>query len=722
MGERRWRRRCALVLGTAGALVLLAHPLAGASDVWGNVGPASGALLGRYPLSHYMLDQHFDAVSASLTGGVDVSGVPPMIAYFLASVIWSLTSFLASALIALFDFAFGLDLVNGSRATGGAGALGPVAQAIHSLYASVFGAPWLVLAVAVAGIWAMWKALVQRRYAETAGALGLSLIYVVLALFFVAVPGKTIGAASELTNRMSVAFLSVASHGSPSNGASAREGGAQQLFDLLIARPWAVLEFGGLEHCVVGGTGSDDEDPVSVAVRPLSPDPSQDAALARRLAAGTGIVAGRKVCVNDANKHGSHFLRFAVGSDERSAEYDALDHGDASKLPDADHERRGYRLGVADKPATDAMEEGGQYQRLLLAIVVFVGELGAFCLLGGLSVGVILAQILLLLLLAFSPVALVAAAIPGRGHAFFRGWLEKLVGFLLRKAAYSLVLAVLLAVNGALAAATDSLGWLMSFGLQALFFWAVFLQRKALVEGLIGIATGPSAPGREGSLRLLALYYGARRLGRPLRNRGRSGSAVPAGAGVPARLRGGGSGSRRDDRDGVGLAGSASRPSDVRSGGARDAGGEHPIERASAGEGRRSGARPETRAPRRPVADGDRRRARATEAALTSTAREARTDRPVEGSPKRGKTQGERPGPSEISKARPSAKRQRPQTREPGVSDPAGRPQGDAGEEGSLEADLRAERERRDKPEGDKRPGEGGTPRPKRPRWKGSGR
>lgn len=100
---------------------------------------------------------------------------------------------------------------------------------------------------------------------------------------------------------------------------------------------------------------------------------------------------------------------------------------------------------------------------------------------------------------------------------------------------------------------------------------------------------------------------------------------------------------------------------------------------------------PETAAPRRPVADGDRRRARATEAAPTSTAREARTGRPVEGPPKPGKTQGERPGPGEASKTRLPAKLPRPQTREPGVPDPA-QLQGDAGEEGSLEADLRAER------------------------------
>jgi hypothetical protein len=524
---RRRARQLAAVLGMAGLIVLGAHPLASAaSDIWGNVAPASplgsGGLFGRYPLDNYTLDQHFDAVSASLTGGVDVSGVPPMIAYFLASILWVLTSFLANALISLFSFAFSLDLVNGSQATGGAGALAPVSQAIHSIYANVFGAPWLVLAISVVGIWALWMALVPRRYSETAGALALSLIYVVLALFFVAQPGTTIGAASKWTNQMSEAFLSISDHGDPSGGAKAKDDAANQLFELLVFKPWVVLNFGGLEHCAVTGTGDDGSDPESVAVRPLSQNPSRDTQLARRLQSGTEVTADGKVCVNNANKYASHFLRFGLGSDERDDEYDALDHGDSSKLPDADSEKAGYRLGVADKPATDAMEEGGQYQRLLIAIVVFLGELGTFLLLGSLSVGVILAQVLLLLLLAFAPVALVAAAIPGRGHAFFKGWLEKLAGYLLRKAAYSLILATLLAVNGALATATAQLGWLMSFGLQALFFWAVFLQRKSLSESLIGIATGPGTPGRDGSLRVLALYAGARTVGRPLRGLRRS--------------------------------------------------------------------------------------------------------------------------------------------------------------------------------------------------------
>jgi hypothetical protein len=539
-GRQWWARRTGAVLGLALALVALAHPLAGAaSDVWGNVGPASplgaGGLHGRYPLSHYALDQHFEAISASLTGGVDASGVAPMIAYFLASVLWALTAFLANLLIELFAFAFSLDLLRGSDATGGAGALAPVARAIHSIYASVFGAPWLVLAIAVSGIWAMWRALVQRRYAETAGALGLSLLYVVAALFFVAQPAKTIGTASAWTNKMSQSFLAIAAGGDPSGGARARDAGAQQLFDLLVFKPWVVLEFGGVEHCVRAGTGGGDSDPESVAVRPLAGDPGADAALARRLRAGEELGAEGKACVNNASKYAHRFLRFGPYTEERDAEYDALDNGDVSELPEVGHERAGYRLGPVDRPATDAMEEGGQYQRLLVAIVVFVGELGAFCLLGALSVGVILAQILLLLLLTLAPVALVAAAIPGRGHAFFRGWLEKLAGFLLRKAAYSLILAILLAVNGALAAATSQLGWLMSFGLQSLFFWAVFLQRKTLAEGLIGVATGPKAPGRDASLKLLSIYGGGRVAGRllsPLRH------GTRAAVGAPGRLGG----------------------------------------------------------------------------------------------------------------------------------------------------------------------------------------
>jgi hypothetical protein len=719
-----WRRRIVATLCLAGLIVLLTHPVAGAaSDVWGNVGPSpqvgGEGIAGRYPLTNYSLDQHFDAVEASLTGGVSVDGVPPMIAYFLASILWLGTSFLANLLITLFSFAFGLDLVNGSQATGGAGALAPVSRAIHSIYAGVLGEPWLVLAIAIAGIWAMWKALVQRRYSETAGALGLSLIYVVLALFFVAQPGATIGSVSKWTNEMSGAFLSISSHGNATSARQAKEDTANELFDLLVFKPWVVLNFGGLEHCVVAGTGSKDSDPESVAVRPLSSNRDRDAALVRRLQAGTEITADGKVCVNNANKYAPRFLRYSLGADEhdeRGREYEALNDGDASDLPDA--ERTGYRLGVADKPATDAMEAGGQYQRLLLAMVLFVGELGAFLLLGSLSIGVILAQVLLLLLLAFSPVALIAAVIPGRGHDFFKGWLEKLAGYLLRKAAYSLILAVLLAVSGALSSATDQLGWLMSFGLQSLFFWAVFLQRKTLADSLIGIATGPKAPGRDASLKLLSIYAGGRiagRLSRPLRRGARSVT------GRADRLLGGGVGGGSD-------AASPRRAPLFGTSYSRPVGGSAPALDAPAPTERSRQAGPST--------------ADAGKDASRSSARSAgEAPRPA-GRGVSAKGAGRRKRPSQDAAASEAPRREsRPEGEQTGRSpqregrSPAGQPPGrktsTSGKgEDSLGAELRAERERtrevlRKPADGEKRtdPGrDSSPPKRRRSRRKGGGR
>jgi hypothetical protein len=538
------RRRAVLIaLGLGLALLALSAPPAHA-DLWANVGPGRSlsGLKGGWTLGAYELDENFSMISAGVLSGVDVSGFLPMIAFFFANVIWLGTSWFANLLIELFGFAFSLDLVNGSGATNGAGALGPVSRAIQTIYTTAFGGPWMVLAVSVAALWAMWKALVQRRYAETASQLALSLIYVCAAFFFVLQPGQTIGAASHLTNEMSTAFLSIAKDGEPTSQAEAKEAGADQLFGLLVAQPWAVLEFGGLEHCVK--SGSEGDEPESVSVQPLAPSAS------RGLESGQTVTTGGKTCINNLKKYGPHFLRMPPGSKERKGEIEALEDGDTSKLPDSDpgKENGSYELGPQDEPAAASMEKGGQYQRLLVGFVILLAELGAFFLLGGLSLGVIVAQVELLLMLAFAPVALVAAVVPGRGHQFFKAWLAKLAGLLLRKAAYSLILAILLAVCAAISEATSELGWLFSFGLQCAFFWTVFLRRRSLTDGLIGVVTGPGAPGRDRTLSLLALYAGARvgsrTLVRPAARAGRGAGRGLAWAGSTFLGRGRGPGGR----------------------------------------------------------------------------------------------------------------------------------------------------------------------------------
>jgi hypothetical protein len=468
------RRRIVLLAGCALGFVLLAWPAASAhylgSDLIGNISPESqvtGGLADAYPLSAYALDYHVDV------GLTDPGGVAPMIAHWAAAQLWSMTSFLVKVVIDLFTWAFSLDLLGGDPSTGGDGALAPVSDAIASVYEHVIGEAWMVVAILIAGIWGIWKALVQRRYTETAGALGLSVLFVLVALFFVYQPERTVGEASRWTNQMSLAFLAGANRGSLDDPQQAKRQVADHLFESLVYEPWVVLQFGGLRHCV--DTGHVDEHGYP---RPVGPhDPARDVCR-DHLKPGTDGHGG----------YAPRFLRQPAGSDERDAEYDALRKGE---LPE-DRERQfaGYRVDKADSPAVDIQQAGGAFQRLTVAVVLFLGTLGAVALLGFLSLAVILAQVVALVLLGFAPVALVIGIFPGAGHAFFRGWLAKLATAIFIKALYSLVIAIVVAVSAALASATAELGFLLAFGLQAVFFWAIFLYRKQISARLVAATTG----------------------------------------------------------------------------------------------------------------------------------------------------------------------------------------------------------------------------------------
>lgn len=94
----RWHRiLLLLVLGMV--VVLLVGPAApaGANDVYSNIGPAPqlppGGLVDHYPFANYQLDQYFPGVSVGLFSGVDLSGVPPLIAFCIAQIVWLFTAF-----------------------------------------------------------------------------------------------------------------------------------------------------------------------------------------------------------------------------------------------------------------------------------------------------------------------------------------------------------------------------------------------------------------------------------------------------------------------------------------------------------------------------------------------------------------------------------------------------------------------------------------------------
>ena len=200
-------------------------PRALAGDVYSNIGPApqlpAGGLVGRYPIANYQLDQYFPAISVGLTSGVDVSGVAPMIAYFARAGHLAADRVLRERRDHPLRVRVQPRPAQRERQPRLRGADADL-EAIHNLYTSTFGAPWLVVAIVLAGCWAMWKALVQRRYTETAGALAVSLLYCVLAIGIVTQPQRTIAPASKLSNELSTALLSLTSQGSVSSEQQAK--------------------------------------------------------------------------------------------------------------------------------------------------------------------------------------------------------------------------------------------------------------------------------------------------------------------------------------------------------------------------------------------------------------------------------------------------------------------------------------------------------------------
>lgn len=497
MGRRVSKRRIAFLIAAALVLVALAHPEAGAgdlgTDLFENTAPADttdegGEDLIDYPLSHYELDQHVEASDEEEILGVGTgietpifSAIPALIAHFLAGMIWQLTALLIRGVTELFSWAFSLDLLNGSPETAGEGALEPIGDAVTYLYENVFGHEWMIVAIILAGGWGVYKALVQRRYTETAGALAKSVVFVLIALFFVYQPERTVGTASEWTNEMSLAFLAGVNQGDVDDPEQAKEDVRNELWRTFAYDPWRVLNFGGLE---VGANENDaDDEGFPAAVSCDDPEAT--------------------VC-HDTNEYALLYLPLEPGSEERDAVYEALRDGEKPSVADTntapsisdasgDVDRSVFgdsEFDKSDAVAVDIQQEGGALQRLVYSALVFVGALGVAILVGFLSLAVILAQVIALVFLAFAPIALVVGIFPGRGHDFFAGWLSKLGIAIVIKAAYSLLLAVVMAVSSALLAATGELGFLFVFGIQTLFFWAVFIYRKTLANRPLEALTG----------------------------------------------------------------------------------------------------------------------------------------------------------------------------------------------------------------------------------------
>ena len=465
--------------------------------------------IGRYGLDYHVTNVSFDVGSEILPWdsgeGVDFSGIPAMMASWMVKVVWYACLYAAYGALALFMFAFNFDLLD----SGPGGALDPISSAIKAVD-DAMGLEWVAITVTIFGLWAMWRALVQRRYGEAVGGFVGSGAILLCALAFTLYAVPIVNLASDALDGASDKLLAVGSAMAPEIGETSPQidageandlannhinGGTlhatDALFKLLVYDPFTVLQFGGLEHCAsVGDKVSEDEAPVSM---PVDKCPDQNP----RMGPPYGGSGGAQFDLISNSYYTNRYLSYNAGDSHRCcdgdrSEYQAINVGDTEgHLPrpedvggQLDPVPPAYPrdLGEQDAPAVDMQQQPAQFQRLGMTVMTAFFIFGGVLLIVGLSIAVIVAQLLFLLVLAFAPIIAIISFIPVHGPEIGLGWLKRMAILAGAKLYYSMLLALIIAVAFALLSASGNqhLGWLMATALTGLFFWILFFYRNRL--------------------------------------------------------------------------------------------------------------------------------------------------------------------------------------------------------------------------------------------------
>jgi hypothetical protein len=452
----------------------------------------SGAIAHPYPLSSYGLDVRvgfsLTHVENNLLGALQS----------VAALVWMGLVYLLKGVLLMLEWAFSLDLIGDS--------LPGVRRALITLHERVIGEPWLLFAIAVAGLWGIWRGLVQRRTIETLGGLAVTVLLMVAALVVIADPSGTVGYASKLSNEGSLGILSATSSGRVKRPAESFSDSIRSLFDSLVLEPWCALEFGDVEWCIAHPkqqaalTNAD----VWLAFPAQSGQRESLYKLTKGEPLDTGGILGSGISFGDLLGSARDVatggpLGQALGISKLGKE--------VLKGRDAKLSARVQELVQKDPERVRIQEGGGTFPRIALLALIAVGMLGATALLAYVGVRLLLAAILSLILLLLAPAMLLAPAFGESGRATFVAWAKRLVGALAAKLVYALLLALLLIAAAAIASLR--IGWFGTWLLEIAFWWGVLLKRKDLV-GLVSAGRGRIHHGASGARRA---YRDAREAG-----------------------------------------------------------------------------------------------------------------------------------------------------------------------------------------------------------------
>jgi TrbL/VirB6 plasmid conjugal transfer protein len=403
--------------------------------------------------------------------------------YGVAGQYWAATNLQCSDMTSLignnvasmvFDIAKSIDRVTITiyQSAAGEGILSWLTNVVDKLITSLGNAiyfPYLAAVVIIGAIWLAWQGLIRRRGTRTIEGTIWMVVACVAAIWLIGRPADFTGAGTAVSNGISqslnTAFAKLPTPSQSnclpltrndpqvqsanfnfSSGTGIVAENADELWTVLVCKPWLAGEFGTTEFGTTGST----QTPVNVYGRQLL----WAQAIATNETPTTALIQAKQATYN------------------------------------------GIAVSIQQKdPGIYPLFQGKQWTtRLEIAFAALFAAAIAGVLVLLIAVTLILLKLGFLLLLVVGPFFLLIGTHPGFGRVVALRWFEMLVGVLLKQAAVALVLSVLLYAYSLIMGTSDSvLPWALKILMIALVTIAVFIYRRpfqhlfsAVGYGMIG--------------------------------------------------------------------------------------------------------------------------------------------------------------------------------------------------------------------------------------------
>ena len=378
------------------------------------------------PTANYAFDVNIDTGLLGLGSGAISAAIQDI----LVMPAWMMIVWVVHALLVALEWSFTLDLLDSPT-------ISAVGHALHETQTS-FTRPWLMLALAVASVLAVYHGLIRRRVSETVGQTALMLAMTVGGLWVVSDPAGTVGALADWADRASLGAFGAVAEGTPSGSVVTLADGIAEVFAVTIEPTWCYMEFGEVAWC---------HDPSRLDPRLRAAGLTIANELQHESAAERGQAEARSAeLLRAARTNGQLFLALPANGAQRNS------IGASGSLLSAICQSssvttcRGPTAGEAEFRA-----QGGTISRCMGLALIAGGALGAILTLGYFALRLLEASIMTLLYLLMAPAAVLAPAFGDGGRWAFRMWAARLFGAAASKLLYGFMLgAVLLMVRHSL--------------------------------------------------------------------------------------------------------------------------------------------------------------------------------------------------------------------------------------------------------------------------------